>query len=47
MQANLEVLRDLNIAQMAADKTHYVRLVDIPEPFLAEFRAWMRLGSAP
>lgn len=47
MQADLEVLRRLNIVQVAADKTHYVRMEDIPEPFRAEFRAWMRLGQCP
>ena len=47
MQANLEVLRNLNIARVTADKTHYVRLVDIPQPFRAEFRAWMFLGQCP
>lgn len=47
MQADLEVLRNLNIARVAADKTHYVRLVDIPEPFRAEFRAWMYFGACP
>lgn len=29
MQADLEVLRRLNIVQVAADKTHYVRMEDI------------------
>ncbi|WP_146605464.1 hypothetical protein [Ralstonia pseudosolanacearum] len=47
MEADLEVLRTLNIARVTADRTHYVRLVDIPEPFRAEFRAWMRLGQCP
>ena len=47
MQEDLEVLRNLNIARVAADRTHYVRLADIPEPFRAEFRAWMRLGQCP
>lgn len=47
MQADLEVLRNLNIARVTADRTHYVRLVDIPEPFRAEFRAWMYLGQCP
>ena len=47
MQADLEVLRKLNIARVAVDETRYVRLVDIPQPFRAEFRAWMRLGQSP
>ena len=47
MQADLEVLRNLNIARVSADRTHYVRLIDIPQPFRAEFRAWMRLGQCP
>lgn len=47
MQAALEVLRNLNIAQVAPDRTYYVRLVDIPEPFRAEFRAWMRFAQCP
>lgn len=47
MQADLEVLRNLNIARVTADNTNYIRLVDIPEPFRSEFRAWMRLGQCP
>lgn len=47
MQADLEVLRNFNIARVSADRTHYVRLIDIPQPFRAEFRAWMRLGQCP
>jgi hypothetical protein len=47
MQADLDVLRDLNIARVTVDNTHYVRLADIPEPFRAEFRAWMRFGACP
>lgn len=47
MQADLEILRNLNIARVSADKTYYVRLADIPQPFRAEFRAWMRLGQCP
>ncbi|MBX4004188.1 hypothetical protein [Ralstonia pickettii] len=47
MQADLEVLRNLRIARVTADKTHSVRLVDIPQPFRAEFRAWMFLGRRP
>lgn len=47
MQADLGVLRHLNIARVALDRTHYVRLADIPQPFRAEFRAWMRLGQCP
>ena len=47
MQADLEVLRKLNIARVAVDETRYIRLVDIPQPFRAEFRAWMRLGQSP
>lgn len=47
MAADLEVLRNLNIARVSADRTHYVRLADIPEPFRSEFRAWMRLGQCP
>jgi hypothetical protein len=47
MQADLEVLRNLDIARVAADRTRYVRLIDIPQPFRAEFRAWMRLGQCP
>lgn len=47
MHEHLEVLRNLSIARVAADKTHYVRLVDIPEPFRSEFRAWMYLGQCP
>ena len=47
MHADLEVLRTLNIARLAPDKTHYVRLADIPQPFRAEFRAWMGLGQCP
>ncbi len=47
MPDDLEVLRNLNIVRVAIDKTHYVRLIDIPQPFRAEFRAWMRLGQCP
>lgn len=47
MQADLDVLRNLSIARMTADKTYYVRLADIPEPFRAEFRAWMYLAQIP
>lgn len=47
MQANLDVLRNLNIARVTTDKTHYVRLIDIPQPFRAEFRAWMHFGTCP
>ena len=47
MRADLEVLRNLNIARVTPDRTHYVRLVDIPEPFRAEFRAWMYFGACP
>ena len=47
MWADLEVLRHLNIARVAVDRTHYVRLADIPQPFRAEFRAWMRLAQCP
>ncbi|WP_439894405.1 hypothetical protein ACS7SF_22880 (plasmid) [Ralstonia sp. 25C] len=47
MKADLDVLRNLRIARVAPDKTHYVRLIDIPEPFRTEFRAWMRLGQCP
>ncbi|AXW09572.1 hypothetical protein GO281_04777 [Ralstonia solanacearum] len=47
MQVDLDVLRNLNIARVTTDKTHYVRMVDIPQPFRAEFRAWMFLGQCP
>ncbi|EPX94550.1 hypothetical protein [Ralstonia sp. AU12-08] len=47
MQADLEVLHNLKIARVSTDNTHYVRLVDIPQPFRAEFRAWMSLGQCP
>ena len=47
MEADLEVLRRLNIARVSVDRTHYVRLADVPEPFRSEFRAWMRLGQCP
>ncbi|CCF98281.1 hypothetical protein B7R77_12330 [Ralstonia solanacearum K60] len=47
MQADLEALRNLNIERVTADNTHYVRLVDIPQPFRAEFRAWMYFGTRP
>lgn len=47
MQAELEALRNLNIAPMTVDKTLYVRLAEIPEPFRAEFRAWMYLAQLP
>jgi len=47
MQADLEVLRSLDIARVTVDNTHYVRLIDIPEPFRAEFRAWMHFGACP
>ena len=47
MEADLEVLRNLNIARVSCDKTHYVRLSDIPQPFRAEFRAWMHLAQCP
>lgn len=47
MQADQEVLRNLKITRVTADSTHYVRLIDIPEPFRAEFRAWMYLAQIP
>jgi len=47
MKADLDVLRNLKIERVTADKTYYVRLVDIPEPFRAEFRAWMYLAQIP
>lgn len=47
MKADLEVLRNLTIERVTADKTYYVRLVGIPEPFRAEFRAWMYLAQIP
>lgn len=47
MKADLEMLRNLKIARETSDRTHYVRLADIPEPFRAEFRAWMYLAQIP
>ncbi len=47
MWADLDALLNLKIERVAADGTHYVRLADIPQPFRAEFRAWMRLAQIP
>jgi len=47
MEADLEVLRNLKIGRVTVERTHYVRLADIPEPFRAEFRAWMSLAQIP
>jgi hypothetical protein len=48
MQADLDILRNLDIARLTPDsKTLYVRLVDIPQPFRAEFRAWMSVSQCP
>lgn len=47
MQADLQVLRNLAIERVAANGTYYVRLADIPEPFRAEFRAWIYFAQSP
>lgn len=48
MQAELDALRALNIAKLTPDSTIlYVRLVDISQPFRAEFRAWMTGSACP
>lgn len=48
MKADLDVLRNLNIAKpIPNSKMLYVRLIDIPQPFRAEFSAWMGVSACP
>jgi len=48
MKADLDVLRNLSIAKPIPDsKMYYVRLIDIPQPFRAEFKAWIGIAACP
>jgi hypothetical protein len=48
MKADLDVLRNLSIAKPIPDsKMYYVRLIDIPQPFRAEFKAWIGISACP
>lgn len=48
-ETDLEALQILRIERVAPapDGRRYVRFADIPEPFRAEFRAWLYLANCP